>query len=101
MRCRIIVVIWSVSVCLSVCVTTNLGIYADKRQMMGSSGISGVWRSLKKVFSLKMHHSKVMASFTYCDSVNDSTAYLRRRSLLRKLKRLMRCSILLEVGVNN
>ena len=39
-----------VSVCVSVClcVTTNLGIYTDRHQMMGTNGISGVWRSLKK-----------------------------------------------------
>ena len=45
------VVVWSVclSVCLCVClsvrlcVTANLGIYADRHQMMGTNGISGVW----------------------------------------------------------
>ena len=36
----------------TVCVTANLGIHAEWRQVMGTSGISGVWRSLKKgVFS--------------------------------------------------
>ena len=30
-----------------------------------------------------------------------SIAYLRRRSLLRTLKRLTKCSVLLGVGVNN
>ena len=69
--------------------------------MMGTNGIREYGNHFKKVFSLKMCHSKVMASFTYCDSVNDLTAYLRRRSLLRTLKRLTRCSVLPEVGVNN
>ena len=44
MRCRVIVVVWSV--CL--CITANLGIYVDKRQMMGTNVISRVWRSFKK-----------------------------------------------------
>ena len=69
--------------------------------MMGTNGISGVGDHLKKVFSLKMRKSKVMASFTYCDSVNGPTAYLRRQLLLCTLKRLTRCSVLLEVGVHN
>ena len=43
---------------------------------------------LKKVCSLKMRRSKVMASFTYCDNINGPTAYLRRQLLLRMLKRL-------------
>ena len=44
----------------------------------------------KTVFFLKMHWSKVMVSFTYCDGINGPTAYLRRRSLLHTLKRLTR-----------
>ena len=53
------------SVCVRVCVTANQGIYADRCQMMGTSGISGVWRSLKKMFSLKMRSLKVTVSFAY------------------------------------
>ena len=44
MRRRVTVVVWSVRVC----VTTNLGIHAESRQVMGTSGISGVWQSFKK-----------------------------------------------------
>ena len=55
-------------VCLRVrvCVTANLGNHAKRRQMMGTNGISGVRRSLKKkVFSQNMRRSKVMVSFAY------------------------------------
>ena len=69
--------------------------------MMVPMASAGYDDHLKKAFSFKMRNSKVMASFTYSDSVNGPTAYLRRRSLLRTLKRLTRCSVLLEVGVNN
>ena len=86
---------------VAVCIIANLGIHADGRQMMGTNGISGVWRSFKKDVFSKKFVVQVMASFTYCDSVNGPTAYLRRRSLLHTLKRLTRCSVLLEVGVNN
>ena len=62
----------------------------------------GIGDCLKKVFSLKMRSSKVMASFTYGDSVNGPTKYLRRPSLLLTLKRLLKFyNIILEVGVNN
>ena len=49
MRRMIIVIVWSVYLCVSVCVsvclcvTTNLGIYANRCQMMSTNGISGVW----------------------------------------------------------
>ena len=54
-RVTVVVVVWSVRVC----VTTNLGIHAEWCQVMGTSGISGVWRSF--AFSLKTRRSKVMA----------------------------------------
>ena len=43
--------------------------------MMGTNGISGYGDNFKKAFSLKMRHSKVKTSFTYCDSVNSLTAF--------------------------
>ena len=39
-----------------------------------------------------------MALFTYCDGVKGPTAYLRQCPLLRSLKRLMRCSVLLYIN---
>ena len=38
----------TVVVCLSVCVTANLRIHAERRQMMITNGISGVWQSFLK-----------------------------------------------------
>ena len=49
MRRRVTVVVWSVRLCD----TANMGIDAEWRQVMGTSGISGVWRSLKKRRFLK------------------------------------------------
>ena len=58
--CCLVYVRVCVCVCVCVCVTANLGIYAKRCQMMGTNGISSVWRSLKKkVFSLKIHRPKV------------------------------------------
>ena len=44
--------------------------------MMVPMASAGYDDHLKKVFSFKIRHSKV-ASFTYSDSVNGPTAYLR------------------------
>ena len=49
MRRRVTVVVLSVRLC----VTANLGIHTLWRQVMGTSGIIGVWRSLTKSFFSK------------------------------------------------
>ena len=48
MRRRVIVVVWSVCLSVCLCVIANLGIYADRHQMMSTNGINVVWRSFKK-----------------------------------------------------
>ena len=40
---RVIVVVSSVCLCVCLCGTANLGIYAGRHQMMGTNGISRVW----------------------------------------------------------
>ena len=62
---------------------------------------AGYGDNFKKAFSLNMGISKIMASFTYCDNVNGPTGHSHRQSLVCMLNKVTRCSILLEVGVNN
>ena len=71
---RVMVVVWSVflSVWVCPCVTANLGIYTDRRQMMGTNGISARGMEIIKKRSLKKCVvQKLWRHFaTYCDSVN-------------------------------
>ena len=57
------------------CKLTVLCICTDRRQMMGINGIKGYGDHLNKVFTLKMRHSKVMASFTSATSSTASSAF--------------------------
>ena len=81
-----------VSVSVSLCVTANLGIDADRRQVMGINGISGLGRSFIKVFFSKhFRRSNVIASFAYCDNVNGPTG------CLRAIKSIMKDTIALSI----
>ena len=65
-------------VCLSVCVTANLRIHAERCQIWLPMASAGYGDDLKKVISFKMPRRKIMALFTYCNSVKGPTVYFVR-----------------------
>ena len=92
MRRTVMVVVWTV--CLSVCcVTANLGIYADRRQMMGTNGITGYGDHFKKSFFLNASFKSdgIINLFTVSvpsDIQAPLSLLFQRRNILKFFKRL-------------